>query len=113
MSNNPKGAGPLWIISLFLTLTETVAGIAATQVSGGIQIAFTAFAVALPVLVAAAFFYILWNRPEVLYPPDEKTSVVQFIKAQKEARSQFSASEVQPSNMITEKRGELERALTE
>src|SRR5690242_9171004 len=75
---------PLWIISLFVSLTETVAGIAATQVSGSIQIAFTAFAIGFAVLVAVAFFLILWNRPYVFYSPTEfgkQTDVDQFVKA--------------------------------
>jgi hypothetical protein len=32
---------PLWIVSLFLTLTETVLGVAVTQTAGGVQIALT------------------------------------------------------------------------
>jgi hypothetical protein len=66
---------PLWIISLFLTLTETVLGVAVIRTEGGVQIALTAFVVAFPLLVAAAFFTILWTRPWVFYAPTEYGSV--------------------------------------
>jgi hypothetical protein len=62
---------PLWVISLFLSLTEVVTGFAVIQASGAIQVALTAFVIAFPILVALAFFSILWNRPHVLYPPTE------------------------------------------
>ena len=62
---------PLWVISLFVSLTEAVTGIAVTQAHGGVQGALTAFEIVFPLLVASAFFLILWNRPYVLYPPTE------------------------------------------
>ena len=71
---------PLWVISLFVSLTEAVTGIAVTQATGGIQIALTTFVIAFPVLVASAFFAILWNRPYVLYPPTEFATGVDVTK---------------------------------
>ncbi len=62
---------PLWVISLFLSLTEVVTGIAVTQATGAVQVALTVFVIAFPALVASAFFAILWDRPHVLYPPTE------------------------------------------
>jgi hypothetical protein len=62
---------PLSIISLFLTLSETVLGIAVSQTAGGVQVALTVFVMTFPVLVAAAFFLILWDRPYVFYAPSE------------------------------------------
>ncbi|MBU8921692.1 MAG: hypothetical protein KOO63_07710 [Bacteroidales bacterium] len=62
---------PLWVISLFLSLTEVVTGIAVTQATGNVQVALTVFAIAFPSVVAIAFFLILWFRPYVLYPPTE------------------------------------------
>jgi hypothetical protein len=66
---------PLWIVSLFVTLTETVLGAAATQTAGGIQIALTIFVLCFPVFVAGAFFMILWHRSWVFYSPGEYGSV--------------------------------------
>jgi hypothetical protein len=79
-----RALNPLWIIALFLSLVETVLGVAATQTGGGIQVALTAFAIGFPVLIAGAFFAILWDRPHVLYPPTEfgkGTDVTTFVNA--------------------------------
>lgn len=62
---------PLWIVAAFVTMTESVLGYALTQVDGGVQIALTAFVISFAILVAGAFFVILWNRPYVFYPPSE------------------------------------------
>jgi hypothetical protein len=75
---------PLWVISLFVSLTEVVTGIAVTKAEGGIQIALTAFVIAFPLLVASAFFYILWSKPYVFYPPTEFSGGVdvnQYVSA--------------------------------
>ncbi|MEU9240174.1 hypothetical protein [Streptomyces sp. NPDC048385] len=50
---------PLWIISLFLGLSETTVGIAAALSNGWVQGALAVFAVTFPVLVSGAFFSIL------------------------------------------------------
>jgi tetratricopeptide (TPR) repeat protein len=62
---------PLWIVASFVGLTEIVVGIVATQTTGSIQVALTYFVCAFPLLVAAAFFGILWKKPFVFYPPAE------------------------------------------
>ena len=75
---------PLWIISLFLTLTETVIGVVVTQTIGGIQIVLLVFAIIFPLLIAGAFFIILWKKPYVLYPPSEFgdcTDVYKYVSA--------------------------------
>jgi hypothetical protein len=75
---------PLWVISLFVSLCEIVAGLAVTQATGGVQIALTVFVVSFPVLVAAAFFAILWKKPYVFYPPTEfgaGTNVSEYVQA--------------------------------
>ena len=75
---------PLSIIAMFLSLSEAVAGITATQASGGLQIALGIFVIAFPSGVACAFFMVLWHRPYVFYPPreyGEKTSVKQYVEA--------------------------------
>ena len=75
---------PLGVISLFVSLTEVVTGIAMTQAEAGIQIALTSFVIVFPFSVAAAFFVILWDRPHVFYPPSEygpDVDVTQFAAA--------------------------------
>lgn len=63
---------PLWIIAALLGLCETVAGLAATQVTtGGTHITLVVFVVTFPLMIASAFFAILWFKPFVLYPPSE------------------------------------------
>jgi hypothetical protein len=62
---------PLWVISLFLSLTEIIVGLAVTRAAGGVQVALTTFVIGFPALVATAFFLVLWHRPYVLYPPAE------------------------------------------
>ncbi len=62
---------PLGIVATFVTLTETVLGLALTQVTGGVQVALTVFVIAFALLVAGAFFVILWFRPFVFYSPSE------------------------------------------
>src|SRR3954453_7337915 len=67
---------PLWIISIFVGLTETVLGVTVANVSNiGIQTALTAFVIAFPLLIAAAFFGILWSRPWVYYSPGEYAGI--------------------------------------
>jgi hypothetical protein len=65
----PRNMNPLWIVSLFLGVSEVALATASTQTSGGIQVVYTAFAVSYPVLVTVCFFLVLWNRPQVLYAP--------------------------------------------
>lgn len=62
---------PLGLITLFVTLTETVLGAMSTQTSGAVQMLLTVFVVTFPVAIAAAFFAIVWNRPHHLYHPSE------------------------------------------
>ena len=74
---------PLWIVATFVSLTEAVLGIALTQVTGGVQVALTCFVIVFALLVASAFFVILWNRPFVFYSPAEfgQTDPKSFIEA--------------------------------
>ena len=75
---------PLWVISLFVSLCEVVAGLAVTQAQGGVQAVLTGFVVSFPVLVAAAFFAVLWKKPYVFYPPTEfgaSTNVSEYVQA--------------------------------
>ena len=71
----PAKMTPLWVISLFLSLTEVIAGIAATQTTGNLQTALVCFVIIFPFLVAGMFFYMLYHRPENLYAPSEYPNV--------------------------------------
>lgn len=70
-----KSLTPLWIISLFISLTETVVGVAILQTTGGIQVTLVVFAISFPVLIAFGFFALLWFKPYTFYPPGEFTDV--------------------------------------
>jgi hypothetical protein len=70
-------------VSLILTLTETVLGVAVTQTGDVVQVALTVFVLAVPLAVGAAFFLILWSRPWVFYSPAEygSTDVGRYVFA--------------------------------
>jgi hypothetical protein len=79
-----KAITPLWIVALYVSLTELVLGVAVIQTHDWIQTALTIFVIAFPTLNAAAFFSILWFRPFVFYPPTEfgsQTSVSDYVSA--------------------------------
>lgn len=83
-NKSPSRLSPLWVISLFVSLTEATLGVAATQTTGGVQITLTVFSVVFPVLIASAFFAILWWRPYSFYPPSEygkQTTVDEYVSA--------------------------------
>lgn len=67
----PSKITPLWIIASFVSFTEVVLGVAVMQVDGGVQVALTAFVIIFPLLVASAFFLVLWFKTGVFYPPSE------------------------------------------
>ena len=71
----PVKMTPLWVISLFLSLTEVISGIAATQTTGNLQAVLVWFVIIFPFLVACMFFVLLWFRPWTFYPPSEYPNV--------------------------------------
>lgn len=80
----PRVLSPLWVISLFLGLSEAAVTIAVTQAHGWIQSLLSIFAVAFPTVVAAAFFLILWYDNKILYAPGEfaaGTTVTEYAEA--------------------------------
>lgn len=81
----PSKITPLWIIASFVSFTEVVLGIAVAQVNGGVQVALTAFVIIFPLLIAGAFFYTLWFRTGVFYPPSEygDTDPMTYVSAMK------------------------------
>ena len=83
----PKTINPLWIIFLFFSFAEATLGVAAFKTTGGVQITLTAFVVIFPVLIAAAFFVVLWFRPEHLYAPRDYGSDESFLRSMADARN--------------------------
>jgi len=71
----PRSLTPLWVVSIFVSLTETVLGVGVIHTTGGVQIALTVFVMAFAPLVALGFFLILWFKPYVFYPPAEFAQV--------------------------------------
>ena len=67
--SNLRNPNPLWIIALFLSLTEATIGISASQAHGWVQGLWAIFSVAFPTAVAAVFFVFLWKKPFVFYAP--------------------------------------------
>ena len=114
-------ASPIGVIGGFTALSEIAMVIAAVQTEGGIQLLMTMFAVLFPIGIAAAFFYVLWHRPEVLYPPREygTTSVADYAYAMRQRNSGPSPDkiaetiEVSIQKAISEREPELLQALSE
>jgi len=75
---------PLWIIALFVALSETTAGVASTTTNGAIALMFAVFAVAFPLLVLGVFVWLLLAHPGNLYSPwqyTEQTDVQSYSEA--------------------------------
>lgn len=82
--SKPNVMNPIWVISLFLGLSEVTTGVVATQSHDWVQAVFTIFSVAFPCVVMALFFIVLWKKPYVLYAPRdfaESVDVVAFVDA--------------------------------
>ena len=71
VSNAPAGASPLWIIALFIALSEATAGTAAIVTDGMARLIFGVFAAAFPVLVLGVFVWLLVRHAPKLYPPGQ------------------------------------------
>lgn len=67
----PSAASPLWIIALCIALSEATAGITATATDGIVRMIFTCFATGYPVLVFAAFVWLLVRHTPKLYSPPQ------------------------------------------
>ncbi|WP_287879377.1 hypothetical protein [Aquitalea sp.] len=110
--SNKSSMTPLWVISLFLSLTEGVLGVGVIQTAGGIQIALASFVIIFPIAVAIAFFSILWFKPYVLYSPFEFGSAedaATFI----EAISRDAKAIQDKANQVTEAAEEIEALRSE
>jgi hypothetical protein len=65
-ANDPS---PLWIIALFVALSQLTAGAAAVATNGTTSLVFAIFAVSFPVLVLIVFVCLLLFTPRTLYTP--------------------------------------------
>lgn len=75
---------PLLLIAAFLSLTEIIAGATIAQTTGNIQFMLVAFVILFPILISAAFFYILVFRNYVLFAPHEydgETNISEYVEA--------------------------------
>ena len=70
----PRAPSPLWIIALFIALSEFMAGVAAIATSGTTQMIFAVFAVIFPALVLILFVWLLLTHPANLYSPGQYTA---------------------------------------
>lgn len=69
VSRAPASASPLWIIALFIALSEATAGAAAITTNGSARLIFACFAVSFPTLVFAIFVWLLIKHAPNLYAP--------------------------------------------
>jgi hypothetical protein len=71
VSKAPAVASPLWIVALFIALSEATAGFAAITTDGIARMVFTCFAIGFPVLVFVAFIWLLVRHTPKLYSPGQ------------------------------------------
>lgn len=67
----PTSASPLWIIALFIALSEVTAGAASITTSGATRMIFACFAVSFPVVVFVVFIWLLIEHAPKLYAPGQ------------------------------------------
>src|ERR1700690_213720 len=106
MQTPPKVLTPLGIIFLFVALAETVLGVGITQTNSFIQGCLAIFACVFPTGVAAAFFYILYHRPENFYAPKDFGGDASYLQSMNAARAsrirRFSQAATTLQNKIEE-----------
>jgi hypothetical protein len=71
VSKAPAVASPLWIVALFIALSEATAGFAAVITDGLARMIFTCFATGFPVFVFMAFVWLLVRHTPKLYAPGQ------------------------------------------
>ena len=95
---------PLLVVAGFLSLTEVVVGIAAGQTTGDVQNRLIIFVCVFPALIAAAFFFTLWKKPYVFYPPSDFGSaqdVGQYVQAMRGTAKQGEPTTSSPEKKET------------
>ena len=70
-SRAPTSASPLWIIALFIALSEATAGVAAATTDGAARLIFACFAATFPVIVLFVFVWLLVKHAPKLYAPGQ------------------------------------------
>jgi hypothetical protein len=73
-TNASSNASPLWIIALFIALSEAMASVASIETDGTARLIFAIFAVSFPVLVLVIFVGMLLLYPANLYSPSQYTA---------------------------------------
>ena len=71
VSKAPAAASPLWVIALFIALSEATAGVAAVITNGTARLIFTCFAVVFPAIVFVVFVWLLIRHAPKLYAPGQ------------------------------------------
>lgn len=71
VSKAPASASPLWVIALFIALSEATAGAAAITTNGAARLIFACFAVAFPAAVFGVFVWLLIKHAPKLYSPGQ------------------------------------------
>jgi hypothetical protein len=85
----PLSASPLWIIALFIALSEAMASVAAIATDGTTRLIFAVFAVGFPIVVLIVFLWMLLEHPVNLYSPAQYTSATPidaYARATRRAR---------------------------
>jgi hypothetical protein len=72
---------------------------AVTQTTGGVQIALAGFVMFFPLLIATAFFAVLWNRPWVFYAPSEYGAIDPVLFVGTLAQAQFGRVTTKTSDL--------------
>ncbi|HEY1701932.1 MAG TPA: hypothetical protein VGG75_19670 [Trebonia sp.] len=70
-SRAPVSASPLWIIALFIALSEVTAGVASITTNDVARLIFACFAVAFPAVVFGTFIWLLIKHAPKLYAPGQ------------------------------------------
>jgi hypothetical protein len=71
ISRAPASASPLWVIALFIALSEATAGVAAMTTNGVARLIFACFAVTFPAAVFGVFVWLLVKHAPKLYSPSQ------------------------------------------
>jgi hypothetical protein len=72
-SRAASAASPLWIIALFIALSEVMAGVASIATDGTTRLLFAIFATGFPIGVFAVFVWLLIKHAPNLYSPGQYT----------------------------------------
>lgn len=98
-TTKPRLLTPLWMISIFITFTETVLGVAVTKTTDTVQIILVLFVIIFPSLIAGFFFRVLWSRPWVFYSPSEYGAVNPELFVETLAKAQFGKVTTKTSDL--------------